>query len=210
MHHDHLILWTYIDNWATCSLSPLGSSMDPRFLRSRRTSSLVVHMTTIISTLIMQPFCLLHPHSFSSVLYNYWLLTATFSTSCSPSWLIGSSGWPIPHGLSSGIPTILGFMPNSIKTIASQCVTYRSNMAKQATCPTPDLCVGSTNISSTISPAIFCSMTIFIAWKEITMKNIIIPGFLNMFGGWSSSGWNIWFALHFFCFYHLISFILLN
>ena len=107
-----LIIWfcgPVQTNSATYSLSPLGSSMDPRCLRSERTSSLVVYMTTIISIPIinlshMQLFCLLHPHSWLSLLCNNCLLTATWSTVYSSPLFISSSGWPIPHGFSFGWP----------------------------------------------------------------------------------------------------------
>ena len=93
---EHLILWT-CTSLATCSLLPVGSSMDPRCSRSERTSRLFVHMTTIISALInlthMHLFCLLHPNLCISLLCNHCLLTTTCSTVCSfPPWFICSSG----------------------------------------------------------------------------------------------------------------------
>ena len=86
--------------------------MDPKCLRSERTSSLVVHLTTIVSILPnnlshMQFFHLLHPHLWLSLLSNYYILTTTWSIVCSSGWPIPhglSSGWPIPHGLSSSWP----------------------------------------------------------------------------------------------------------
>ena len=61
--------------------------MDPSCSRSERTSSLIVHMTTIISTLInlthMQLFYLLHPNLCLSLFCNTCLLTTTCSTTWS-------------------------------------------------------------------------------------------------------------------------------
>jgi len=94
-------------------------------------------------------------------------------------------------------------MPKTITTVEPHGATNRGYMAKQATCPTSDLCVGPTNISSGIPPTVYSSMTISITWKAITMKTTVIPVSLTISRSWFPSDFglwsrcNIWFVLDF-------------